>query len=60
MLQATTRAALPFEDALWAAADSLRGEIEEGDYKYPPDKQEAAVNLVIEQARLFGDELSVV
>jgi DNA invertase Pin-like site-specific DNA recombinase len=26
---------------------------------YPPDKQEAAVNLVIEQARLFADDLLV-
>jgi len=29
-------------------------------YRYPPDRQESAIALVIEQARLFADELLLV
>jgi type I restriction enzyme R subunit len=47
----------------WAKKESVRAEMRAAvkrllrKYKYPPDRQESAVSLVIEQAELFAHEL---
>ncbi len=48
----------------WTKKESVRAEMRAAvkrllrKYKYPPDRQESAVSLVIEQAELFAQELA--
>ena len=65
--KAAPKATKTLEQTLWDAADKMRGNLEAGEYKhvvlglvtqydYPPDKEEKAIELVLEQAELFATD----